>query len=64
MGMFPILEFAELFTLEEFVSSVKYGAITSDDGIGYWATETHEDTKLDCWSPKPDWATHVAWYNK
>lgn len=37
---------------------------TRDDGVGYWATETKEDLTTDCFDRAPDWATHVAWYNK
>lgn len=53
-----------LMTLEEFQSYVKCGGITDDDGIGHWATTTHEDRDFTCWHPKPEWATHVMWYNK
>jgi hypothetical protein len=62
--MNPIASYADLMTLEEFVGCVKHGAITDDDGIGFWATETDEDIGSTCWTPKPDWATHVAWYSK
>lgn len=34
------------------------------DGDGYWATATHE-SRMSVWRfDKPEWATHVAWYNK
>lgn len=58
------LETGELLTAEEFRANVNCHAITPDDGIGYWATATHEDENAVCWNPRPFWATHVMWYNK
>lgn len=57
-------EMCELMTVKEFMACVNAHAITRDDGIGYWATATHEDENMVCWNPPPVWATHVAWYNK
>ena len=68
MKMVPIDSdsFGDMIPLNEFVSCVKSNVFTPDDGIGHWATETEEDVDTDVLSgdPKPDWATHVMWYNK
>lgn len=55
----------EHMTIEEFLNSVKMKAYTPDDGIGFFATATHE-SDLQVWCPDlaPSWATHVVWYNK
>ena len=63
--MVKIPEYCDLFTVEEFAYNVKLGAFIPSDGIGYWATETHEDDETNVfYDSKPEWATHVAWYNK
>ncbi len=49
-------------TAEEFIQDKESGFINEDDGQGYWATETMI-SKLSCFYVKPDWATHVCWYN-
>ena len=49
-------------TVEEFQECEDGGGIISGDGVGNWATET-EESNVSCFSPKPEWATHVCWYN-
>jgi hypothetical protein len=62
--MYRIPDYADVYTVEEFEQHVNSGAITDYDGSGYWATEK-EDCGLSVWSTvKPEWATHVTWYNK
>lgn len=52
-----------LMTAEEFDQDADCGALTSDDGSGYWATDK-KVSRISCWSQKPQWATHVCWYNR
>jgi hypothetical protein len=62
--LIPIREYTELFTIKEFAEDVKLGCLIPYDGDGYWATETQQ-SHLCVWdTPKPEWATHVAWYNR
>ena len=51
------------YTLEEFKAAVEEGSITDDDGQGYWGTGLGY-SHIDCFDEKPEWATHVAWFNK
>lgn len=54
----------DLMTVEDFKECVECGMFYSDDGAGYWATDTHE-SNLSVWRiTRPSWATHVTWYNK
>ena len=50
-------------TADDFEKTVESGMIIEDDGTGYWATEDGI-SKIDCFTKKPQWATHVAWFNK
>ena len=52
-----------LMSSQEFLEDVSLGCITSDDGSGYWATET-QISEVSCWNSMPEWATHVCWFNK
>lgn len=52
-----------LMTAEEFEDDENSGMLTSDDGSGVWATSTHK-SELTTYAPKPQWATHVVWYNR
>ena len=66
----------DLYTVAEFKEEAgphgKYwGGICPDDGTGYWATATQYSWdhpvfsgKADPYTPQPDWATHVVWFNK
>ena len=56
-------------TLSEFKQLIKVGAITPDDGHGYYATDTEVsnmyiffDDVID--GDVDEFITHVCWYNK
>jgi hypothetical protein len=52
-----------LMSAEAFYRESDNGCLTGDDGDGVWATETHRsDVRTS--QPKPDWATHVLWFNR
>ncbi len=61
--MFDFPEYGDVFTLEDWDKSVVAGAFIPDDGDGYWATEK-QYAHISVWDTKPDWATHVVWFNK
>lgn len=53
----------------DFLQHVEDGGINDDDGSAELATETHvSNVSVGCVSArtlkKPEWATHVVWYNK
>lgn len=49
---------------DEFLQFVKDGMFIPYDGDGFWSTDIGE-SRLGVWdTPRPDWATHVMWYNK
>jgi farnesyl diphosphate synthase len=54
-------------TWDEFCTAMKNGSISDDDGDGDFATATHVSDvhvpSTTIWK-KPEWATHVLWYNK
>ena len=57
-------EFAQcLMTAHEFFEGTKSGMLTCDDGNGVWATATQKSDS-SCNTEKPQWATHVVWYNR
>lgn len=69
MKMVPHEDYGDLMTSKEFASSVKSSFFTSWDGSGYWATITEMDRESpvfvdDKFTKKPEWATHVMWFNK
>lgn len=57
---------------EEFVSCCETNTLTDDDGHGELATKDHHVSNvrifpgdaIDKNYVRPDWATHVCWYNK
>jgi len=58
-----------LMTVDDYRSAVESGAITNDDGTGYWATigdvsDQAVDPSNHPSREVPIWATHVVWYNK
>lgn len=57
-------EGSDVFTAEEFAGLRAVGAIIPDDGCGYWATADGFSDFHNCFGPKPEWATHVAWFNR
>ena len=61
----PNVSYGHLIPLEEFEQGRKHHALMSDDGPGCWATATHYADRSDVWSDnRPEWATHVLWFNK
>lgn len=56
----------DLFTIEEWNNHVRNGLFVPDDGSGFWADATRHVDIGDPFdsSTKPDWATHVMWFNK
>jgi hypothetical protein len=52
-----------LMPAQEFEEGEDCGMLTSDDGHGYWATDK-KVSNVSCWREKPEWATHVCWYNR
>mgnify|MGYP003629672210 CR=1 FL=1 len=67
--MEPLDDIGDLFTIEEFVSSVECGGFIDYDGYGYYATATEQsksviypsDVRADMYKKE---ATHVKWYNR
>ena len=63
-------EYGDLMLFTEFENMVEHGAITPDDGDGFWATLNKTSNlrlvpkhgMLE--AQRPAWATHVMWYNK
>jgi hypothetical protein len=55
-------------TWSEFVGGVISGGLTDDDGHGVYATATHRSKITVVPSQvnlkRPEWATHVLWFNK
>lgn len=61
----PEPEDGDVMTLLEWSACRGSQAIIPDDGSGYWATSSHYSWDFPVFStPKPDWATHVVWFNK
>lgn len=52
-----------LMTLEEFWLEEDRGSLNSDDGDGYYATESGM-SDISAYRDKPGWATHVVWFNR
>lgn len=48
---------------QEFLEDAASGFFTGDDGHGYWATND-KVSSVSCWQDRPEWATHVCWFNK
>ena len=60
----PMPKDADLFDLEQWKTLTESCAIMPHDGSGYWATETQESNWPVFTMDRPEWATHVVWYNK
>ena len=60
-----IPDYADLISADEFSKLVDAGGFVSSDGSGCWATKFYMDNDSNVWaSSRPEWATHVAWFNK
>lgn len=57
---------AELHPFVDWEWLLTMGAIIPDDGQGYWATDEIQSnvSVWDTTQPRPERATHVAWYSK
>lgn len=66
----PASKFGDLFTIEDFGNLVKVGAFISDDGVGYFGTESHYTYDHDVFTTlrgmgrRPAGSTHIHWFNK
>lgn len=61
----PYSEYADIIKVKEFLQCKDSGYFIPWDGDGYYGTGSGE-SNISVWSnvPVPEWATHVAWYNK
>ena len=58
----PIEPYGDLFTADVFGPNSFFKEY---DGSGYWATDKHYAPQVSVFKyPKPEWATHVMWFNK
>lgn len=57
---------SDVFTIAEFIGLMDCGAITDDDGTGYYGTATHVSEQLVSLDSvhKEQIYTHIVWYNK
>lgn len=58
-------EYGDLMEAQEWIDNRDSGGFIPYDGDGYWCTSTQK-SNLEVWDceTKPEWATHVLWYNK
>lgn len=61
----------ELFTLQDFRGLLDLEVFADEDGDGYYATAVEYGREFPALPSKagdsknaPDWATHVAWFNR
>lgn len=60
----PLGKLGDHMTAEDFEECVQCSCFIPYDGDGNWATVDGE-SKLNVWeNARPEWATHVVWYNK
>ena len=57
-------EYADLYTVEEFIQAVRAGSFGNHDGSGYWVMDGKMNREEEFFSSLPLDATHVAWFNK
>ena len=60
----PMRKYADLFTVAQWKEVTKSNAIIAGDGSGYWAKGELMQSNISAFTPQPEWATHVAWFNK
>lgn len=61
-------EFADIFTLKEFINMINEGYIIDYDGVGYFH-DGEKETKISVWDDTLTWDDvkdfpYVCWYNK
>lgn len=59
--------YGDLMPLDCWLASRDCEAFIPYDGDGYWATTDGMDRDSSVWNsncPPPEWATHVAWFNR
>ena len=58
-------DYAYIMSAEEWEEARDAGSFIPYDGHGYWAKEK-EHSNFNVWdfTERPEWATHVAWYNR
>lgn len=67
----------DVIEADEFMWGIRYGVFTEDGGHGFWACQQYYDQKTPIFTlampginaplsvtKRPEWATHVAWFNK
>lgn len=67
-------DYADIFTMEEFIEEVDHNGIMNYDGIGrlaradetgkIWESDIEVDCRLSWLEKQPKDFTHVCWYNK
>lgn len=57
-------DYADVMSLACWEEMVMCAVFTPDDGNGYWCAGETRQSDVNCFSKKPEWATHVAWYNR
>jgi hypothetical protein len=63
----PIPSHCILFSREDWLDQLKAGRITESDGSGHFATENQMSNLEGAFSDEyiwPEWATHIAWFQK
>lgn len=63
--LIPIPSYGVHMTMDEFIGLINYNVLTPDDGHGCWATDMVMDDNSNVFVlQKPNWATHVVWFNR
>jgi hypothetical protein len=60
----PVRAYADVFTAEQWKGITTSRSIIASDGSGYWMQGLLMQSNISAFMEKPDWATHVAWFNK
>jgi hypothetical protein len=64
----PVPEYASVMPLEVWLKAARAGAFIEDDGDGYWVKTCNGkqvmNTQISVFGHNPQWATHVAWFDK
>ena len=64
----PDPDYVDLYTVADWIECVRMGLFNDDDGSGCWAI-ADSMSRFSVWAAPgpyvpPEWATHVAWFNK